>query len=158
MSDEIVRWITVNGVHIPIKEGQTADEAIRNKQISLNREEAEKRNQNLPRQAHMPNIPITRANIDNKGVMMLSTKRRFRFVEGSEIRNAYAFCGKGSSKPFKNAEFFADRYKGKGAPSEWQHCAGTALITDGNRVFVREVHWAQGSDGVIREAFIKVRH
>lgn len=158
MSDEIVRWITVNGVHIPIKNGQTQDEAIRNKQIALNREEAEKRNSGLPRRFNMPNIKIKQSNVDDKGVLMLGTRRRYQFKDGSEIRNVYAFCGKGSSKAFKNAEFFADRYKGICQPSEWQHCAGMALITDGQRSFVREVHWVQGTDGVIREAFIKVRH
>jgi hypothetical protein len=29
MSDETVEWITVNGAHVPIKEGQSKDEAIR---------------------------------------------------------------------------------------------------------------------------------
>ena len=32
------------------------------------------------------------------------------------------------------------------------------IVTDGRRNFVREVHWVQGKDGVIREAFIKVHH
>ena len=158
---DIIRWITVNGVHIPIKEGETPDEAIKRKQIALSKEEAKKRNSELPRKLELSNIKITKDKIDNKRVMLgvgtSGAKRRLDFAKGSEIRGAHVFCGAGTSKVFRNAEFFANRYKGCGKPSEWQHCAGYALLTDGKRTFVREVHWVQGSDGVIREAFIKVR-
>ena len=162
MADDIVRWITMNGVHIPIRDGETTDEAIKNKQIALNKEEAEMRNSEKPRRLSLSNITVTAKNTDGKRVLLgVSTdgpKKRLDFVKGSEIRGAYVFAGAGTSKVFRNAEFFADRYKGCGKPSEWQHCAGYALLTNGKKTFVREVHWVQGSDGVIREAFIKVRH
>ena len=32
---EIERWITVNGKHIPIRKGQTVDEALKEKQIAI---------------------------------------------------------------------------------------------------------------------------
>lgn len=156
---DIVRWVTINGTHIPIREGETVDEAFKKKQIALNREEARKLNSGLPKKLNLPKIIITKNNIDDKRVLLgagtKGPKRKFDFVQGSEIRNAYVFAGGGTSKVFRNGEFFADKYGGK--QSNWQHCAGYARITDGKREFTREVHWVQDVDGIIREAFIKVR-
>lgn len=41
---EDIRWITINGTHIPIKDGQTPEEALKERQISHSKKEAEQRN------------------------------------------------------------------------------------------------------------------
>ena len=178
---EPIGWITVNGNHIPLFEGDSKESAVKRwaagrakqeedkkeAQISYSRAEAEKKNNEdkpLPKRLILSNIKITKDNVDDKRVMLgvgtKGPKRKFDFAKGSEIRNAYVFAGKGCSKEFRDAWKYADRYRhlGLGKSEDWQHCAGTALLTDGTRSFVREVHWIQGKDGVIREAFIKVRH
>lgn len=52
MADDIVRWITVNGVHIPIKEGQTTEEAIKDRQIKQSTKEAVRKNIDDYAEAH----------------------------------------------------------------------------------------------------------
>lgn len=172
MSATIKDWITMHGNHIPLFDGESKEEAINNfletkkhedskqKQISQNKAEADKRNkQTPPKQLHLPNIKAEEAN-KTSDVLHLKTKQRYRFKEGTEIRNAYVFCGNGSSKEFRNAKKFFDRYSKThpetGKIEDWQHCAGMAIITNGKQTLHREVHWVQGKDGKIREAFIKV--
>lgn len=41
---EIERWITVNGKHIPIRKGQSVEEALKEKQIAQNEKEAQQKN------------------------------------------------------------------------------------------------------------------
>ena len=44
MAKEPIGWFTANGRHIPIMEGETKDEAIKNWQIERNKQEAKKLN------------------------------------------------------------------------------------------------------------------
>lgn len=170
MSATIKDWITVHGNHIPLFDGESKEEAINNfletkkhedskqKQILQNKAEADSRNKQIPpKQLHLPNIKAEEANTTSD-VLHLNTKQRYRFKEGTEIRNVYVFAGKGCAKEFRDAEKYAKRYRkyNEGRPEEWQHCAGMARITDGKKVSTREVHWVQGKSGKIREAFIKV--
>ena len=160
-------WITMNGQHVPIFEGESRADAVnraiaknnerlKEKQIAKNKEQAvqlNKNNQPLPKRLDLPNIPAEEAN-KTSDVLHLKTKQRFRFKEGTKIVQVYVFAGKGCSKVFRDAEKYARRWGGKA--EDWQHCAGKAQITNGKQTFVREVHWVQGADGKMHEAFIKV--
>lgn len=42
--DNIIGWFTVNGQHIPIKEGQTKDEAFKERQLAQNKEAGDNKN------------------------------------------------------------------------------------------------------------------
>ena len=108
----------------------------------------------LPRRLYMEDIKVSRDTI-RSDVLDLYTRERFTFKSGSEIRQVHAFAGKGCLKPFEKAAKYAQRYPSGGSASEWQHCSGIAQITDGKETFTAEVHWVQGKDKLIREAFIK---
>jgi len=165
----ITEWITVNGHHVPIYEGESKDDAVgrftkmmeddrrKNSQMSKSKAEADKRNkQEPPKRLRLSDIPAKDAN-KFSDVLHLKTKERFRFKEGTSITGAYVFAGKGCSKVFRDAEKYAKRYPESGKnPEDWQHCAGFAKITNGSKVLDREVHWVQGKDGYVREAFIKI--
>lgn len=169
MGATIGDWITVNGNHIPLFNGESKKEAVgrffenkrsddqKDRQIANNKAEADRRNQQEPpRQYHLPNVSAKTAN-QSSDVLHLKTKQRYKFKEGTEITNVYVFAGKGCSKVFRDAEKYAKRYPQSGRnPEDWQHCAGRAVITNGSRTLNREVHWVQGKDGKIREAFIKI--
>ena len=161
----ITEWITVNGHHVPIYEGESKDEAVgrftkmmesdrqKSDQIAKNKAEADKKNtSDPPRRLYLNDISASVAN-KTSDVLHLRTKERFRFKDGTNIRNVYVFAGKGCSKEFRDAEKYAKRWGGKA--EDWQHCAGFAKITNGSKVLDREVHWVQGKDGKVREAFIK---
>ena len=163
--EKVVGWITVNGVHVPLKEGESKDDAVKRslevrkeqdakeKQIEKQKEEADQLNGKLPRNLDLPNVSAEEAN-KTSTVLRLGTSKRYTFKEGTEIKKVNVFAGKGVSRPFRNAARYAERYGGNA--EDWQHCAGFATITDGERTMRREVHWVQGADGKIREAFIKV--
>ena len=44
MADEIERWITINGQHIPIMHGQSVGDAIKERQIAQNKAQADEKN------------------------------------------------------------------------------------------------------------------
>ena len=59
--EKVVGWITVNGVHVPLKDGESKDDAVKRslevrkeeeakeKQIAKQKEEADKLNDKFPR-------------------------------------------------------------------------------------------------------------
>ena len=180
-----IDFITVNHQHIPIFEGESKQDAYnkaiakynedtKQRQIAKNKEQADKLNgkgksiqksgggkntsQNTPKTLPLKNISAKNAN-SSSDVLNLRTKQRFKFKDGTEVKNVYVFAGKGCSKEFRDAAKYANKPKyqklGLTDPKDWQHCAGKAIITDGKRDYIREVHWVQGKDGKMREAFIK---
>ena len=165
MSDnKPIIWITKNGKHVPLQDNKYASKRIaaynsevQEKQIAANKKQSEDaKQQTLPKQLHLPNIKAEDAN-KTTDVLNLRTKKRYTFKDGTEITGVYAFAGKGCLKKFRDAQKYADKYRklGLGSAKSWQHCAGNAVITDGSKVLKREVHWVQGKDGRVREAFIK---
>lgn len=69
MAQEIVRWITVNGVHIPIKNGQTQDEAVKEHFARHAKTEADQRERQMSqsrKEAESRNVPETPKFKDNK--------------------------------------------------------------------------------------------
>lgn len=165
---EPVAWITMHGTHVPIYAGDTKDDiynrsvANRNadtkeKQIAKNKEQADKLNseKNPPRRLYLDDIKAEDAN-KTSDVLNLRTKQRFKFKDGTKLTEVHVFAGKGCSKEFRDADKYAKRYPQSGKnPSDWQHCSGKATITNGSKTLDREVHWVQGADGKMREAFIK---
>lgn len=109
----------------------------------------------LPRRLYLPDVSAETAN-KTTDILDLGTKQRFTFKSGSKITEVQVFAGKGCSKEFRDAEKYARRWGGK--KEDWQHCAGQAQITNGRKVFNREIHWVQGADGKMREAFIKYKY
>ena len=157
MADD--KWVTVKGRHILIhKADSVADrnEYIKQKQIAENKAEAEERNpKKLPRRLFLPDIPASEAN-KSSDVLNLNTKQRYKFKDGTYIKKVHVFAGNGCSKEFRDAYKYAKRYPNSGKnASDWQHCSGIAQITNGIKTLQREVHWVQGKDKKIREAFIK---
>lgn len=174
---EILAWITVNGNHVPVYKGESPDMATKRflkeksvtdyhvdkdqkekeRAIEKTKEEARKLNEeekkkSLPKRVPLPDISKKDAN-KKSDILDLVTWNRYRF--SSDITGVYAFAGKGSSKEFRDAAKYAERYGGK--KEDWQHCAGTASITNGDKTFMVEVHWVQLEGGNVREAFIKRR-
>ena len=172
---EILGWITVNGNHVPVYKGEspsmatkrflkekaTTDKQVdtdnkeKERSIEQNKKQAEKLNaeeekKSLPKKVTLPDVSMKDAN-KKTDVLDLKTKRRYSFA--SDVTGVYAFCGKGSSREFRDAEKFAKRYGGKA--SNWQHCAGYATITNGKYSAKAEIHWVQLEGGNIREAFVK---
>ena len=162
---EPVAWITMNGSHVPIYAGDSQADiynrsvANRNantkdKQIAQNKAQADKLNneKNPPRRLYLDDIKAEDAN-KSSDILNLRTKQRFKFKDGTKLTEVHVFAGKGCSKEFRDADKYAKRYGGKA--SDWQHCSGKATITNGSKTLDREVHWVQGADGKMREAFIK---
>lgn len=176
MAREIKGWITVNGQHVPIFDGETQEDAVnrftnrenatkaseqqKSTQIAkneaeakqLNKQDSEKDSQQLGKRLYLPDVSADEAN-KSSDILNLGTKQRYKFQAGSKITNVHVFAGKGCSRPFRDAEKYAKRYGGK--IEDWQHVSGNAKITDGSKVLEREVHWVQGKDGKMHEAFIK---
>ncbi len=172
MARKITGWITVNGQHVPIFEGESNEDAVtrftnrenaaktseqqKSAQIAKNEVEAKELNkqdsQPLGKRLYLPDVSADEAN-KTSDILNLGTKQRYKFQAGSKITNVHVFAGKGCSRPFRDAEKYAKRYGGK--IEDWQHVSGNAKITDGSKVLEREVHWVQGKDGKMHEAFIK---
>ena len=168
---EPVAWITMNGSHVPIYAGDSQADIYnrsvarhnsdtKEKQIARNKEQADKLNseKNPPRRLYLDDIKAEDAN-KSSDVLNLRTRERFKFKDGTKLTEVHVFAGKGCSKEFRDAEKYAERYGKKDPklanPSDWQHCSGKATITNGSKILDREVHWIQGADGKMREAFIK---
>jgi hypothetical protein len=168
----IVDWITVNGNHVPVFEGETTEDAVKRftkvseseskkeSQIAQNKAQADKLNEEEkasapPRRLYLNDISAEDAN-KGSDVLNLRTKQRYKFADGTKITQVHVFAGNGCSKTFNDAEKYAKRYSADSSdPKKWQHVSGIAKITNGSQVLEREVHWVQAKDGRIREAFIK---
>ena len=174
---EIERWITVRGSHVPLYEGQTVKEAVQSvvnrsdatakqiqkdadkkeAEIAKNKAEADERKEQkpLPRRLYLDDIPAEKAN-QVSDVLDLKTKERYRFKEGTTLTQVHAFAGRGCLKEFEKAEKYAQRYPKSGNRKEdWQHCSGVGYVVRGSDTAKAEIHWVQGKDNKIREAFIK---
>lgn len=162
---EVKTWVTINGAHVPIYEGDSKqdvinraiakrNEEIKEKQIARNSAQASQLKQSSPsRTLRLANIPAEEAN-KTTTVKDLQKNLHFKIKDGTNIVQVIVFAGKGCSKVFRNAEKYAKRWGGKA--EDWQHVAGKAQITDGHRTLTREIHWVQNAtDGKMREAFIK---
>ena len=159
-------WITVNGRHIPIynkgnalnKSIAQANADIKSRQIAENKRQADsardaqKRHRVNPKNLPLEDIPAEEAN-RTSDVLNLRTRKRYRFKDGTKITQVEAFAGRGCKREFRDAPKYAKKYGGK--PKDWQHCSGNAVLTNGYHDFKREVHWVQGADGKMRDAFIK---
>lgn len=67
----------------------------------------------------------------------------FCFSEGTRIRNAQVFAGKGTNKPLSTevAEGLSEQIGGE--PTNWQHCKGIGTIDYYGEDIDAEVHWFQ---------------
>lgn len=67
----------------------------------------------------------------------------FKFAEGTRIRNAEVFAGKGTRKPLNPevAEGLSEQIGGE--PDKWQHCKGIGTIDVHGEDVDAEVHWFQ---------------
>lgn len=67
----------------------------------------------------------------------------FHFSEGTRIRDAQVFAGKGASKPLNAevAEGLSEQIGGE--PDEWQYCKGIGTIDYHGEEIDAEVHWFQ---------------
>ena len=170
---EPTAWITINGAHVPIYEGEGYKDAVnraiaknnsdkRARDIAENKRQSDNaRNGQKPYRVPSKNLALKDISAEDANktsdVLNLRTRQRYKFKDGTKITQVEAFAGKGCKREFRKADFYAnEKYKGKyGKAEDWQHCSGKAIITDGKRDFTREVHWVQGSDGRMRDAFIK---
>ena len=157
MADD--RWVTIKGRRVLIHKADSVvdkNERTKNRQMAINSAEAQERtNSRLPRRLFLPDIPASVAN-KTSDVLNLNTKQRYHFKDGTYIKRVHVFAGKGCSKEFRDAWKYAKRYPNSGKnASDWQHCSGIAQITNNIKTLEREVHWVQGADGKMREAFIK---
>ena len=132
-------------------------EPNKERNIKYSREEGERLNKEskLPRRLYLPNISAETAN-KTTDILNLRTKQRYKFKNGTAIIEVHAFAGRGCLKEFEKAYKYANKYPQSGKnKADWQHCSGVAYITNGSKTFKAEVHWVQGKDDKMREAFIK---
>ena len=71
MADESGHWVTINGAHIFIKDGQTPEEALKERQINSNKAEADKRNS----EKESPNLKDAKTYEEFKKVNFTEIKR-----------------------------------------------------------------------------------
>ena len=93
------------------------------------------------------------AKAQNYDIMDLDTGEMYHLVEGSYLQDKEVFAGKGSSKAYRDAYKFANRYGGD--VKDWQHVKAKALLAteDGDRR--AEVHWSQCAGIGKKEFFVK---
>ena len=79
----------------------------------------------------------------NYDVLDPSSGEYFHFSEGTRIRNAKVFAGKGGTKPLESevANGLSEQLGGR--PEEWQHCKGIGTIDYHGEDVDAEVHWFQ---------------
>lgn len=153
----IKQWITVNGKHIPIYADADEDEKKKDAQIEMTKKEGDRLNaeKNPPKRLYLDDISAENANRATD-ILDLSTRKRYQFKSGTSLTNVYVFAGKGCSKEFRDAQKYANRYPSSSKdPKDWQHCAGIGYVTNDEDTLHCEIHWVQGKDGKVREAFIK---
>lgn len=79
----------------------------------------------------------------NYDVLDPASGEYFHFEEGTRIRNAQVFAGRGGSKPLapEVADGLAEQIGGKS--SNWQHCKGIGTLDYYGEQRDAEVHWFQ---------------
>ena len=79
----------------------------------------------------------------NYDILDPDSNEYFQFSEGTRIRNAEVFAGKGASKPLNPevAEGLSEQIGGD--PDKWQHCKGIGTIDVHGEDVDAEVHWFQ---------------
>ena len=79
----------------------------------------------------------------NHDILDPDSNEYFQFSEGTRIRNAEVFAGKGASKPLNPevAEGLSEQIGGD--PDKWQHCKGIGTIDVHGEDVDAEVHWFQ---------------
>ena len=79
----------------------------------------------------------------NYDVLDPNSNEYFQFSEGTRIRHAEVFAGKGASKPLNPevAEGLSEQIGGN--PDKWQHCKGIGTIDVHGEDVDAEVHWFQ---------------
>ncbi len=130
--EKIKDWITVeNGNHVPIREGQTKEQAIASHFMQNNGSlrgysQAEKRNElarlytngeetiSLPDEQLPRSLSARWANEDIK----MPDGTIAHFVEGSKLQNKQAFAGAGTKKPIRDIERLVNKYGGE--EKNWQ--------------------------------------
>jgi len=154
-NNQISIWDWENGLEIDT--GGSGDRNKTRAQVEKEWEKAkeEEERAKAPKRLYLDDISAEEAN-KTTDILDLQTKDRYSFKSGTKLTGVYVFAGKGCSKVFRDAEKYAKRWGGKA--SEWQHCAGMGYITNGKKTYQREIHWVQGADGKMREAFIKYRY
>ena len=86
---EVKQWITVNGKHIPIFEGESKDDAVKRLQINRNKEESERLNKESSTQSqHKRAIEELSDSKYEDGTYDISTKKTKEFPNGYQ----FTFC------------------------------------------------------------------
>ena len=87
--EDIERWITVNGQHIPIRNGQSARDAVRERQIAYNAQEAKERNTDRSYyKAHQKAIKTLSSDKYGSGTYNVNTLKPVEFSRGYQ----FTFC------------------------------------------------------------------
>lgn len=77
----------------------------------------------------------------NYDIMDLQTGEMFHLAGGSKLQDKEVFAGKGSSKEYRMAYKYVEKYGGK--LEDWQHVKGKAVLETPDGDFPAEVHWSQ---------------
>lgn len=79
----------------------------------------------------------------NYSVLDPVSGKRYHFSEGTYIKNATVFAGKGGTKPLypEVVEGLVEQLGGK--PERWQHCKGIGTIDFYGEDREADVHWFQ---------------
>ena len=121
--DEIERWITVNGQHIPIKSGQSVDDAIKDRQMRYSKQEAKERdNTHSHQKAHQNAIKTLSSDKYTDGTYNISTLKPVEFDHGYQFtfcqigddygESEYNALVNGILSKLKNKNVFAGKFEG----------------------------------------------
>lgn len=88
----------------------------------------------------------------NYEVLDLETGYVYNFTEGRSLYDVKVFAGKGTSKEYRRAYVYAEKWNND--PAEWQHVKGKGYIDTINGSELVEVHWSQ-CEGIKDDFFIK---
>lgn len=133
---ENTQWITVNGAHIPIYDGQSREAAVisfmkDNEIPSKKKDRIKLPDEKLPRSCGARWI--------NYNIQMPDGTTA-HFQEGSKLHHKEVFAGKGCKRKIDQVDKLVDHYGGKA--EDWQKIkAFGTIVTEDGEIEEAEIHW-----------------
>ena len=148
MEKQPIDWITVNGNHVPIFEGQSKKNAISSfikdkspmyKDKSYTSGAGSEEDIKLPDEQLPKSVGARWVN----EIISMPDGTSAKFVEGSKITNKQVFVGKGCKRKIDEVERLVKDYVGSLAEN-WQKVKGNArILLENGEEIEAEIHWYQ---------------
>ena len=139
---DVVGWMTVKGVHIPIRKGQSREKAMTDFLKGADDKNPFKDRANLPNKIVLEDERLGRslgAKWQNSDIAMPDgTKAKFQ--EGSILTHKEVFAGAGTRKPIREVDRLVKDYPGTNAEL-WKKVKARADIIWKGEPMKAEIHW-----------------